>query len=233
MSVFPLMPSTPLAALGLRLALWAARVLLPILIVLWLFAAPAHARAQNAPNPTATGATSTETTLVPAEKGHSAWTVPAATLVGAAAGGGAGLLTGVVIGLVRAGQGSCAELAGCPVLAAAAYGSKGLGIGTIIGLVGGLILGLALVVPPSPAQPQPAEPQPQLPTEVARRSFADGCQTTVAFSFDRDARVRVRPATLVTIRPRSSKLRALHKEVHADGESITSGVGQARGALAG
>ncbi len=45
--------------------------------------------------------------------------------------------------------------------------------------------------------------------------------------------VRVRPGTLVTTRPRSSKLRALHREVHADGESITSGVGQARRALAG
>ena len=37
----------------------------------------------------------------------------------------------------------------------------------------------------------------------------------------------------MTHRLRGAKLHALHKEVHADGKSITSGVGQACGALAG
>jgi hypothetical protein len=45
--------------------------------------------------------------------------------------------------------------------------------------------------------------------------------------------VRVRRGALMTRRPHGAKLRALHREVHAHGEIITSGVGQARGALAG
>jgi hypothetical protein len=45
--------------------------------------------------------------------------------------------------------------------------------------------------------------------------------------------VRVRRGALMTSRPHGAKLRALHREVHAHGEIITSGVGQARGALAG
>lgn len=44
--------------------------------------------------------------------------------------------------------------------------------------------------------------------------------------------VRVRRGALMTIGAHGAKLPAMHREVYADGESITSRMGQARGALA-
>jgi hypothetical protein len=155
------------------------------LVTLSVLAGPARSSAQDAPSPDASvDTTSAQTAPVGGGKGRNLWTIPALTFGGAAVGGGAGLLTGVVIGLVRVENGLCGELAGCPVLAAAAYGSKGLAIGAVVGLVGGLVLGIALFDPPAPSQPQTLpQPQPQLPPEIALVPLPEGCQTSVAFRF--------------------------------------------------